>query len=276
MYEDKAIDITRMNEAFKILRRPIIKKAVRKSFISLAMIMVLMPLQVHAAGLPVAPCDKKTTHEFKDVEVDEGSDTCGYEYDSKSTHNYTHTVNEKGNKVTERCDDNGCDHLATAELETPQECTYMGHNIMPAVMVYSDNWAGERPTELFYQNNLNVSTSETPATVTIGTDDWELTETFHIVQADIAYATITFDPEGSTYNGMMQMPAVSVKWNNRELKEGYILSWDKNGFVDVDTYTVTIEGVGNFKGSLSKSYKIDKQKAPDITFPETVNSIIYG
>ena len=75
----------------------------------------------------------------------------------------------------------------------------------------------------------------------------------------IEKTTVTITPEVSTYNGSKQEPTVYVELDGIALTEGtqYTLSWDKNGFVNADTYTVTITGKDNFAGTQTATFTID-------------------
>ena len=62
----------------------------------------------------------------------------------------------------------------------------------------------------------------------------------------------------ATYNGSAQTPDISVVANGSTLVLGqdYTLSWSQEGFVDALPYTATIVGIGNYSGTLTKTYTI--------------------
>ena len=76
------------------------------------------------------------------------------------------------------------------------------------------------------------------------------------LKKDISNAIITINPEINTYTGSEIEPSVSVSLNGNNLAKGteYSLKFTDN--VDVGDATVTITGVGNYTGTISKSFKI--------------------
>ena len=179
------------------------------------------------------------------------------EYTLKAhSHDYIYTVN--GNTLTETCA-NGCHHIAKATLTTPQESyTYTGECIMPAVLQFDENWQGSKGNGYTYLNNEDVGI----ATVTSNPAGKEISTTFEIKAANISSSTVTFNSSNSTYDGDEHKPSVSVSWNNKILKENtdYTLSWDKSGFINADTYTVTVTGKGNFEGIATKTFGIEPKE----------------
>lgn len=65
-----------------------------------------------------------------------------------------------------------------------------------------------------------------------------------------------------TYNGKAKAPAIIVKDGNRTLSEGieYELSGTTNATAP-GTYVVTVEGIGNYKGSADITYQINPKQA---------------
>ncbi len=179
------------------------------------------------------------------------------EYTIKAhSHNYTYTVS--GNILIETCA-NGCNHIAKATLTVPNESyTYTGEFIMPAVLIFEGDWKGNKGNNRTYTNNKDVGI----ATVTSNPAGKIITATFEIKAADIAGATITLGPPSGDYNGIKQEPTISVVWNNRPLLENthYTVSWDKSGFINAETYTVTVTGIGNFEGETVKTFKIAQKE----------------
>ena len=94
-------------------------------------------------------------------------------YGDAGPHSYTYS--SLGNTITETC--NNCsNHTATATLEADGAYIYTGSAITPATITYSDNWQGDKPTDISYSNNLNVGT----ATATITVEGRTLTKNFQI------------------------------------------------------------------------------------------------
>ena len=172
--------------------------------------------------------------------------------------------------LTETCAAN-CGHTATATL-TADDKTYTGSAITNvAIVTYDDNWQGEKPTEFSYSNNLNASTEGNPATATITINGYELSDTFQITQAIITDENIVLTPENGTYTGTAFEPKISVVWNGMTLVNGtdYTISWDKTGYETPDTYTARVLGIGNFTGSVDRTFTINAASLSNIKVEQT-------
>lgn len=102
---------------------------------------------------------------------------------------HSYTYSSSGNTVTESC--NNCsNHTATATLEADGAYIYTGSAIAPATITYSDNWQGDKPTDISYSNNLNVGT----ATATITVEGQTLTKNFQIKNA----YSVSFNANGGS------------------------------------------------------------------------------
>ena len=102
---------------------------------------------------------------------------------------HSYTYSSSGNTVTESCS-NCSIHTATATLEADRAYIYTGSAITPATIDYSDNWQGEKPTDISYVNNLNVGT----ATATITVEGRTLTKNFQIKNA----YSVSFNANGGS------------------------------------------------------------------------------
>ena len=78
------------------------------------------------------------------------------------------------------------------------------------------------------------------------------------------------------YNGESQKPKVSVVVDGElVINEDYTLVWDNDGFVNAGTYTVTIEGIGNYSGSFTRQLVI-KKIDPQVDVSSPISSILPG
>ncbi|MBE6747450.1 MAG: hypothetical protein E7558_08415, partial [Ruminococcaceae bacterium] len=105
------------------------------------------------------------------------------------------------NVLTETCSAN-CGHSATATLAIENgSYAYTGTTITPATITYSDDWQGEKPTEISYSNNVNAGT----ATASITAGEATAIVDFTIAKAPLTVtasdATITYG-EAPTNNGV--------------------------------------------------------------------------
>ena len=124
-----------------------------------------------------------------------------------------------------------------------------------------------------WTNNINaaLSTATTaPPTVSISPNanlSGSAYTTFTIDQKSIANAEITISPESFTFiNGVTQKPTtVTVRdaERDKDLTENTDYTLTNNGGIAAGTYDVTINGMGNYKGSAKKYYVISETASSD-------------
>ena len=91
----------------------------------------------------------------------------------------------------------------------------------------------------------------------------------------IANATITLSKESFDYNGETQKPDItSVKDGETALTLDKDYTVTNEGGKDVNTYTVTITGTGNYTGTATKNFTINKANA-EITKAPTAKTLTY-
>ena len=140
-----------------------------------------------------------------------------------------------------------------------ENLTYDGSEKKPDVEVkYGDITLNPADYTVSYSNNIKAGT----ATVTVtSTDDssykFTATKNFTIAQAPISGAVID-DIADVTYDTKAHTPEVTVTFNGSTLKAGedYEVAYDKN--INAGTATVTVTGKGNFTGTASKTFTINK------------------
>ena len=107
---------------------------------------------------------------------------------------------------------------------------------------------------LSYKNNVNFGTAEITVT---GTGVFEGTKTinFKIFQASVAKATVE-EIQDKVYNGKAYAPNPTVTRDGRTLRKGtdYTIAYENN--LNAGTAIVTIEGKGNYVGSIKKKFTI--------------------
>ena len=202
--------------------------------------------------------------------ADSACSECGHIYEAKKDHRYTYTAD--GFVLTEKCE-NGCGHQAIASI-VAGEALYTGSAITnTATISYTaGTWAGDEPV-LSFENNVNVGTATAKMTAGGAT----ASTTFKINPAKISGAAVTLNPTSGTYTGTAYNPSVSVTLDSfGTLVEGtdYTLSWNKTGFTNADTYTVTVTGEGNFEGTTERTFTINAANLADVKV-EQVGTLTY-
>lgn len=202
--------------------------------------------------------------------ADSACSECGHIYEAKKDHRYTYTAD--GFVLTEKCE-NGCGHQAIASI-VAGEALYTGSAITNAATISYDSgtWAGDNPI-LSFENNVNVGTATAKMTARGAT----ASTTFKINPAKISGAAVTLNPTSGTYTGTAYNPSVSVTLDSfGTLVEGtdYTLSWNKTGFTNADTYTVTVTGEGNFEGTTERTFTINAANLADVKV-EQVGTLTY-
>lgn len=111
--------------------------------------------------------------------------------------------------------------------------------------------------DVSYKNNVNVGT----AYITFkgkGRYTGTVDSAFKIVARKIT-PSVKLSAAAYTYSGKVRKPAVTVNYGNTILKNGtdYTLKYS-SGLVNVGTYHVTVTLKGNYSGSKTVSYRINK------------------
>lgn len=152
---------------------------------------------------------------------------------------------------------------------------YDGNEKRPAVVLKDGDFvidSGEYT--ISYDNNVNAGT----ATVTIKDNEGgnymvNGSATFTIVGKTLTEKDVTIAIDNTTYNGNLQRKEVTVRYGTNTLKEtvDYSVSYPED-CINAGSKDITIKFQGNYIGSVSTSYKIEKAVISDIT--TTLNSII--
>lgn len=123
---------------------------------------------------------------------------------------------------------------------------------------------------LTFKNNVNIG----DATVIVtGKGNFNNTKeiVYHIIAIDLSTGNVTLsaDPTQYTYDGNAKTPAVTVKYENTTLKKDtdYKVSYKNN--TNAGTATVTVNGIGSYKGAKSTTFKISAANLSGYTL--TVN-----
>ncbi|MFP3155568.1 leucine-rich repeat protein [Lachnospiraceae bacterium ZAX-1] len=145
----------------------------------------------------------------------------------------------------------------------------------PFVTVQDQNTALKNGMDytLSYANNINAGIA-TVAVAGIGDYTGRMEKTFVIDRADIAPFKVALDTTAYTYDGAAKQPSVTVQSGNTVLTNGsdYTVSYQNNVEVGLGTAAATVEGVGNYTGSVAKPFTIATVMA-EWTDPEDSSNI---
>ena len=125
-----------------------------------------------------------------------------------------------------------------------------------------------------------IGTATITATAAAGTNykagSAKYTLTVKDGRIDVADLTITLSKTKYTYDGKAKKPAVTVKNRSETLTAGtdYTVSYGKN--INPPSGTVTVAGMGSYKGSVTKTFTIDGGPIRSISLSETDITLIYG
>lgn len=108
-----------------------------------------------------------------------------------------------------------------------------------------------------YKNNKKAGTASVVITGK-GSYTGTATKAFKINPKSLSKAKVTLKKTSYTYDGKAKKPAVTVKLAGKKLaKANYTLVYKKN--IKAGTATVTVKGKGNYKGAVTKKFKIAKR-----------------
>lgn len=150
------------------------------------------------------------------------------------------------------------DVTVTVLGETP---VYDGSEKKPAVEVkYGETTLAAADYTVSYSNNVNAGVNTASVTVTSNDNSsykFTATKNFTIAQAPISGAVIT-DIADVTYDTKAHTPEVTVRFNGSKLTDAdYTVSYSED-CINAGTVTVTVTGKGNFTGTASKTFTINK------------------
>lgn len=174
-------------------------------------------------------------------------------------------------KVTASCESESTIYTAEAtftveprEIEAKdvafdKELTYTGNELTQTVTVTVNGKTLTVGKDYTVSGLTGTEPGSYPVTVT-GTGNYtgKVTKSFTISKAQISSAAITYDAGPYGYTGKEWKPEVAVSFNDAALTADtdYTVSYENN--INAGTATVTVTGKGNFTGTASKTFTINK------------------
>ncbi|MCR5539965.1 MAG: MBG domain-containing protein [Ruminococcus sp.] len=163
----------------------------------------------------------------------------------------------------------------TATLGT-SSYTYDGTEKKPSVTVKNGSTTLSNGVDYIvsYTDNVNAGTA-TVNIMGLGRYTGSITKTFTINQKSVNVLSVAVSPASYTYDGNAKKPDVTVTDGSRTLTNGkdYAVAYTNN--VNAGTATVTVKGVGNYAGSVNKSFKITAKSVSELTVTLSATAFTY-
>ena len=172
----------------------------------------------------------------------------------KGIGNYTGSVTKNFNIVAPQVTEKK--NIDTLSFSSISDQTFLGFKITPDVTIKDNNYTLKKGTDysLTYHNNINIGTASVDVKG-IGNYTGTKKITFKIIAKDISNTTIS-DIQSYKYTGNEIKPPVNITDGSSKLVENkdYTISYANN--ISVGTASVLIKGIGNYSGSISKTFQI--------------------
>ncbi len=150
---------------------------------------------------------------------------------------------------------------------------YTGKALKPAVVVYDGETLLQEKKDytVSYKNNTNVTAdlNKMPLITVKGKGNYTGTDTvtFRILPRDIAGVSFAADDLVRKYNSKVQKPTPVLTWNGKKLKNkrDYTVTFvdetdgSENAYKAPGSYTIKLEGRGNFTGTRTVSLEITEE-----------------
>ena len=216
--------------------------------------------------------------EIDDSNVELENANIHYNYDPNHTHSYTSSITKQptctaegirtfkcncGDTYTETIPAKG--HTAVTDKAVPATCTTNGktagshcsvcgkvikaQTVIKAKGHKSSNWIVDKPAAIGVKGSKHKE-------CTVCHKVLEKAEIPALSETDISSANVTLSTTSYTYNGKAKKPTATVTLNGKTLKKDvdYTVKYSSN--TAIGKAKVTISGKGNYKGTVSKTFKI--------------------
>ena len=191
------------------------------------------------------------------------------------THDRTFTItgNDLEQTITATCSntDGRCTALTqVVTFSAPEDLIYNGEVKSPTVTGSID---GSVPGYLMADDRDPLNAGTYTATIQIAGQTAQITYT--IAPRSIADGTAEINGTFS-YNGVVHIPFVHLTIDNTRLRadSDYTISYSNN--INAGEATATLTGLGNYSGTMTKTFTIQRSTAPLFSFPRPNETIFYG
>lgn len=159
---------------------------------------------------------------------------------------------------------------------TVADATYNGNELTPPATLVVDGRTLTLDTDYTAEYTNNISAGTGTVTITgIGNYKETISKTFTISKCDINLATVS-SISGQLYTGSYITPTPTLTYNSCTLIKDtdYTLGYSDNLNIGT-TASVTITGLGNFTGSVTKTFSIVQADISEGTLTLNSNSFVY-
>lgn len=168
--------------------------------------------------------------------------------------NYTGTTTKKFNIVEESTGE--IKNIADLTIDEIGDKIYTGKLITPELRIKDGDTVLIKNVDytINYTDNINIGTAKV-IIKGIGNYEGQVEKQFNIVRKDINYTTILDIPD-QIYTGENIEVNITIESDGIVLKEGedYTIEYVNNK--EVGTASVKIEGIGNYEGTMTKTFNI--------------------
>lgn len=167
-------------------------------------------------------------------------------------------------------------YMDTTVTPSAESFGYTGSEIKPNPTVVCGGRTLIKGTDftVSYQNNINLGTGQITVTG-IGNYEGTAQATFRITQNGLGNDKISIPKTSYAYTGsaIKPVPAVTVSGRTLVKDVDYTVSYSANK--NVGTGKVTVRGMGNYKGSLSATFKITAKSIATLSPKTAVDRYAY-
>ncbi|MDE7177146.1 MAG: Ig-like domain-containing protein [Lachnospiraceae bacterium] len=162
---------------------------------------------------------------------------------------------------------NGLWAVVQAGADEKDGFAYTGKAIKPAVHVYDRTMllTEKKDYTVTYSNNINAGSakgSPKPPTITVkgkGNYEGKALVYFTIKPQDIADSSVFMDEYTAVaYDNKEHKPKPSLTWNGKKLTRNKDYTYADVSYTEPGLYKVTVQGIGNYKGTRTMDYEIYK------------------
>jgi hypothetical protein len=156
--------------------------------------------------------------------------------------------------------------ISAAEIALEQtDFVYDGNPYTPAVTVTDEGKTLKEGVDytVSYKNNVNAGTA---SVILTGMGDYSgsVTKTFEIKPRNLSDVVVKLSSRNFDYDGTAKTPKVTVTDDEKKLalNTDFKVSFSNN--VDAGTAGVTVVGIGNYTGSVTKTFEINPRNLSDM------------